>query len=246
MKRRPPGSRDNRGKIAAPAVGSSGAKNFVAGKRSPKSGQLHRKKFESYRFRISGQKGSESMAKADADSTKVTDIDSLTVSAAVLGRIFGVTDRRVRQMAKEGIIVRAAKGRYNLVESLKNYILSLKLAAEGVTMESPDGEIDIDEEKALHERVKRHISELKLQTMKGELHKAEDVERVMSDMLAAFKTRVMNIPSKVAPILEDRDTGYIKDRLTNEVVEVLNELKDYDPKAFYSDEYVEGEEDYEE
>lgn len=186
------------------------------------------------------------MAKADTDSTKVTDIDSLTVSAAVLGGIFGVTDRRVRQMAEEGIIVRAAKGRYNLVESLKNYILSLKLAAEGATIDGPDGEIDIDEEKALHERVKRHISELKLQTMRGELHKAEDVEKVMSDMLSAFKTRVMNIPSKVAPILEDRDTGYIKDRLTNEVVEVLNELKDYDPKAFYSEEYVEGEEDYEE
>ena len=66
------------------------------------------------------------MAKADTDSTKVTDIDSLTVSAAVLGGIFGVTDRRVRQMAEEGIIVRAAKGRYNLVESLKNYILSFK------------------------------------------------------------------------------------------------------------------------
>lgn len=180
------------------------------------------------------------------DSTKVTDIDRLTVSAAVLGNIFGVTDRRVRQMAEEGIIVRAAKGRYNLVESLKNYILSLKLAAEGATADSPDGEIDIDEEKALHERVKRHISELKYQTMKGELHKADDVERVMTDMLAAFKTRAMNIPSKVAPILEDRDAGYIKDRLTNEVVEALNELKDYDPKAFYSDEYVEGEEDYEE
>lgn len=185
------------------------------------------------------------MAKGNADSTKVTDIDNLTVSAAVLGNIFGVTDRRVRQMAEEGILIRAAKGRYNLVESLKNYILSLKLAAEGSTMD-PDGEIDIDEEKALHERVKRHISELKLQTMKGELHKAEDVERVMSDMLSAFKTRIMNIPSKVAPILEDRDASYIKDRLTNEVIEALNELKDYDPKAFYSDEYVEGEEDYEE
>lgn len=187
------------------------------------------------------------MAKSDTDSTKVTDIDSLTVSVAVLGNIFGVTDRRVRQMAEEGIIVRAAKGRYNLVESLKNYILSLKLAAEGATADSPDGEIDFDEEKALHERVKRHISELKLQTMKGELHKAEDVERVMSDMLAAFKTRVMNIPSKVAPVLEDRDAAYIKERLTGEVIEALNELKDYDPKEFYSDEYVEGEEEgYEE
>ena len=182
------------------------------------------------------------MAKQDTESAKVTDIDSTTVSAAVLGNIFSVTDRRIRQMAEEGIIVRAAKGRYKLVESLKNYTLALKLAAEGANTDDPDGEINIDEEKALHERIKRHISELKLQVMKGDLHKAEDVERVMMDMLAAFKTRLMNIPSKVAPALENRDAAYIKDRLTKEVLEVLNELKDYNPKDFYSDEYVEGEE----
>lgn len=180
----------------------------------------------------------------ETDSAKVTDIDSLTVSAAVLGNIFGVTERRVRQMAEEGILVRAAKGRYNLVESLKNYILSLKLAVDSAgSIETPDGEINIEEEKALHERVKRHISELKYQTMKGELHKAENVRQVMTDMLTSFKTRMLNIPAKVAPVLEDRDAGYIKDRLTAEVTEALNELKDYDPADFYSDEYVEGEED---
>lgn len=79
--------------------------------------------------------------------------------------------------------------------------------------------------------------------MKGELHKAEDVKTVMTDMLASFKTRLMNIPSKTAPILENRDAMYIKDRLTKEVLEVLNELKDYNPKDFYSDEYIAGEED---
>ena len=62
-------------------------------------------------------------------------------------------------------------------------------------------------------------------------------------MLTSFKTRVMNIPSKVAPVLESRDAGFIKDRLTAEVTEALNELKDYDPKAFYRDEYDEGEDD---
>lgn len=183
------------------------------------------------------------MAKTEVDSAKVTDIDSLTVSAAVLGSIFGVTDRRIRQMAEEGIIDRVSKGRYNLVESLKNYILSLKLAVDSNSGDSPDGELDIEEEKALHERVKRHISELKLQTMKGELHKAENVQMVMSDMLSAFKTRMMNIPSKTAPVLEERDAGYIKEKLTAEVTEALNELKEYDPKSFYGDEYVEGEDD---
>lgn len=183
------------------------------------------------------------MAKQETESAKVTDIDSLTVSAAVLGNIFGVTDRRIRQMAEEGIIVRAAKGRYNLVDSLKNYILSLKLAVDSNDSDNPDGELNFEEEKALHERVKRHISEMKLQTMKGELHKADDVRHVMTDMLSSFKTRMMNIPAKVAPVLEDRDTGYIKERLTSEVTEALNELKDYNPADFYSDEYVEGEDD---
>ena len=193
------------------------------------------------------RKGGEGMAKAETDSAKVTSIDSITVSAAVLGDLFGVTDRRIRQMAEEGIVARAAKGRYKLVESVKNYLLTLKLAAEGVGVELADGEINFDEEKALHERVKRHISELKLQIMKGELHKAEDVEIVMMDMLVAFKTKIMGIPSKVAPILENRDAAFVKDRLTKEVIEALNELKDYDPKAFYSDEYVEESEgEYEE
>lgn len=41
------------------------------------------------------------MAKQDTESAKVTDIDSTTVSAAVLGNIFSVTDRRIRQMAEE-------------------------------------------------------------------------------------------------------------------------------------------------
>ncbi len=185
------------------------------------------------------------MSKSDVKSAKVTNIDTITVSASVLGELFSVTDRRIRQMAEEGIVVRAAKGRYKLAESIKNYLLTMKLAAEGVEAEFADGEINLEEEKGLHERVKRHISELKLQIMKGALHKAEDVETVMMDMLASFKTRVMNIPSKVAPILENRDAAYIKDKLTAEVIEALNELKDYDPKAFYNEEYVEGENEYE-
>lgn len=180
----------------------------------------------------------------DKDSTKITSIDSITVSAAVLGDLFSVSDRRIRQMAAEGTLARAAKGRYKLVDSVKNYMLTLKLAAEAAGVDLEEGEIDLDEEKGLHERVKRHISELKLQIMKGELHKAEDVKRVMMDMLASFKTRVMAIPSKVAPILENRDAAYIKKCLTKEVIEVLNELKDYNPKAFYSEEYTECEEGY--
>ena len=93
------------------------------------------------------------MEKADKDSAKITSIDSITVSAAVLGDLFGVSDRRIRQMAEEGTLTRVAKGRYKLVDSVKNYLLTLKLAADAAGVDLDEGDIDLDEEKGLHERV---------------------------------------------------------------------------------------------
>lgn len=173
------------------------------------------------------------------DSFKTTDISAITVNSATLEKILQVSDRRIRQLAEENIIVRAAKGRYKLMESISNYILTLKVSLEAGNSQAADGEIDLEEEKAIHERVKRHISELKLLTMQGELHKSEDVERVMTDMLMSIKTKLLSMPSKLAPILVSRnDIDFVKRTINSEVLEVLNELKEYNPKDFYDDEYI--------
>lgn len=178
------------------------------------------------------------------DSVKTTDISAITVNSATLEKIIGVSDRRIRQLAEENIIIRAAKGRYKLMDSISNYILTLKVAIESGNSESPDGEIDLEEEKAIHERVKRHISELKLQTMKGDLHKSEDVERVMTDMLVSIKTKLLSMPTKLAPILVSRNNiDFVRNTINREVLDALNELKDYNPKEFYSDDYVESDGD---
>ena len=177
------------------------------------------------------------------DSIKITDISAITVNSATLEKIIGVSDRRIRQLAGENIIVRAAKGRYRLMDSIMNYILTLKVQMEAGNADSLDGEIDLEEEKAVHERVKRHISELKLQTMKGDLHKSEDVERVMTDMLVSVKTKLLSMPMKLAPLLVARnEVDYIRAVISKEVIETLKELKDYNPKDFHCDEFI-GEED---
>ena len=49
------------------------------------------------------------MAKNETESAKITDIDRMTVSVGVMANIFSLSERRVRQMAEEGIVVRAAK-----------------------------------------------------------------------------------------------------------------------------------------
>jgi len=179
-----------------------------------------------------------------ADSIKTTDISAITVNSATLEKIIGVSDRRIRQLAEENTIVRAAKGRYKLMDSIINYILTLKVQMEAGNVDL-DGEIDLEEEKAIHERVKRHISELKLQVMKGDLHKSKDVECVMTDMLISVKTKLLSMPTKLAPLLVARnDVDYIRTAINKEVFEALNELKDYNPKDFHSDEFI-GEEEEE-
>ena len=153
------------------------------------------------------------------ESVKTTDISAITVNSATLEKIIGVSDRRIRQLAEEGIVIRASKGRYKLKDSIMNYILTLKVAMEAAGPDSPDGELNLEEEKAIHERVKRHISELKLQVMKGELHRSLLVAR--------------------------NDVGYIRTTLNREVLDALNELKDYNPKDFQGDDFVGEEEDAE-
>ncbi len=173
-----------------------------------------------------------------AKSKNVDDISVVTVTASVLGDIIGVTDRRVRGLAEEGILVRAAKGRYKLMESLKNYILTLKISNSNDA--HPDPEVlDLDIEKAKHEVLKRQMSELKLHLMEGNVHKSEDVRAVMSDMLVTFRSRLMNHPVKTAPVLAGmHDPGEIQDYLEKEMLDALAELKEYDPKEFYDDSYI--------
>lgn len=185
------------------------------------------------------------MTKKDTvDSIKITDISAITVNSATLEKIIGVSDRRIRQLAEENIIIRAAKGRYRLMDSITNYILNLKVEMEANDIKSVDGELDLEEEKAIHERVKRHISELKLQMMKGELHKSEDVERVMTDMLVSVKTRLLSMPTKLAPILVSRnEIDFIRDTIHQEVLDALNELKEYSPKEFCGDDCATEDED---
>jgi hypothetical protein len=75
--------------------------------------------------------------------------------------------------------------------------------------------------------------------MRGTMHFSEDVERVMNDMLSNFRAKVLALPSRVAPRLIGIDTiADIQEILQIETLEVLQELSEYNPSEFYSEEYV--------
>lgn len=184
----------------------------------------------------------------EMDSEKVMDIDQLVVSAGVLGKILGISDRRVRGLAEEGVIMRVSSGRYKLAESVHSYILNLKVAQNAKDQMAYDGSLDLDEERAIHERVKRQIAELKYSVMRGELHKAEDVEDVMNAILSNFKARLEGMPAKLVPKLYKRgeDKSYILNVLQEAVSDALKELSEYNPSDFYGDGYIAANEEEDE
>lgn len=180
-----------------------------------------------------------------AATKNADDMLFVTVSAQRMGDILGVGDRMVRYLAEEGILKRNSHGKYLLVASVKNYILTLKVSKPTSAEADPDdGSLSWEGEKAKHEKLKRQITDLKLQVLKGHLHKSEDVERVVNDMLAKFKSKLEAMPSKLARKLEKKTKTQILEILQDEIRSALEELSEYNPSDYYSDDYIEIEDDY--
>lgn len=162
------------------------------------------------------------------------------VTTAQLAKIIGKTTRWVNELTRNKIFVQSARGKYLLAENVQRYIQYLQ---ERIERES---EVDYHKEKAIHERAKRQRAELELALMRGEMHKAEDVETVLNDMIAAFRSKMLALPSKMAPQLVGKsEIPVILDMLTREVNEALSELAEYDPQTFLSvsEDYVEVDDD---
>ena len=101
------------------------------------------------------------------------EFEQITVPSKTLEALFGVKDRTIRDLADKGIVARDSHGKYLFWNSAKGYITALKIANAGKAHQKPvDGEeiLDWEEEKAQHEKIKRQITEIKLQLIKGQVH----------------------------------------------------------------------------
>jgi phage terminase Nu1 subunit (DNA packaging protein) len=169
----------------------------------------------------------------------MNELNDILVPSKVLEALFGVKDRTIRYLADNGIVKRGSHGKYWLMDSAKSYILTLKIGNAGkVNTEDQEGDLDLDTEKALHEHVKRQITEIKLQLIKGQVHKAEDVEAVMANMFEVFRQRMTALPAKLARKLEGKPKTEIQRILKNEIDSALKELAAYNPADFWSDEHI--------
>lgn len=144
-------------------------------------------------------------------------------SSAELAKLLNITDRRIRQLADNGILTRQIEGDFILPEAIEDYY-----AYKYQTEET----VDFMAEKALHEKAKRELAELELSRRRNEVHSSEDVELVMTDMLTNLRSQLLGVSAKMAATLANRDKDYIEYVLSEEIQSRLSELSEYRPTMF--------------
>jgi phage terminase Nu1 subunit (DNA packaging protein) len=167
------------------------------------------------------------MAKEKAEAIKLRDQE---IQTGELAAIVGKSTRWIRQLTSEGVLRQTGRGKYILSVAIQSYI---EHASGG---KEEDGKLRFVDHKTEHERIKAEKAAIQLAQMRGELHTSDDVESVMSDMLTAFRQKILAIPTKLSPQLVGiEEINIIKARLTKDLHEALAELADYNPDMFRED-----------
>lgn len=158
--------------------------------------------------------------------------------AQVVAKIFGVTTRRIEQLKAEGIIQGQGKPtKYDLLPTIQAYIRYLSDKAHGRERKEKSAEL---EEAKLQAEVniktaKAEAAQMELDELRGKLHRAEDVEAIMTDHVLFLRSMLMAMPGKLAVDLAgDHTAAEQAERVKREVYYILNQLADYkyDPAEY--------------
>lgn len=161
-------------------------------------------------------------------------------SSAIIGKLFDLSDRRVQQLAKEGILPTASTRPYkfDLLPTVKAYIKYLSDKANGKEVKNADtvqAEADKLRAEADLKQSKAKIAEMQLKELEGKMHRSEDVEAVMNDLVYTVRSMIMALPGRLAMDVVQADTANEASAIIRaECHKILNELAgyQYDPEVY--------------
>lgn len=161
-------------------------------------------------------------------------------TSATIGTLFGVTERRVQQLAKEGIIpaVSTRPYKFDLLPTIRAYIKHLSDKANGKEAKNADtvqAEADKLRAEADLKQSKAKIAEMQLKELEGKMHRSEDVEAATNDLVYAIRSMIMALPGRLAMnVVKASSANEASALIRSECYKILNELAsyEYDPEVY--------------
>jgi phage terminase Nu1 subunit (DNA packaging protein) len=166
------------------------------------------------------------------------------VSTEELAQFVGVDPRRIQQLTQEGVIKKEPGNKKNAKYDFVRNVHSLLQYYRQKSDSRRSGDSDeMANEKLKQISIKRKLEELKLAQLEGDLHKAEDIERIIGAVLTRLRINLLAIPMGLAPILRDMDDAMeIAEKLDERIRRAMNEVADMDLKKLVEAENLSVEE----
>ncbi len=150
---------------------------------------------------------------------------------STIAKLFNLTERRVQQLAKDDIIPKPDKGKYDLVGCVRGYIQYLQERALGKEALP----VDAHQERTRLLKAQADKAELEVKTLMNTLIPAEEVEVTWSGLITRFRSRMLSIPTRAAHSLLPLKSFHEIEQMLKEMIHgALDELSRYDPDEEHS------------
>jgi phage terminase Nu1 subunit (DNA packaging protein) len=155
-----------------------------------------------------------------------------TMTTDEVAKYLGVTTARISQLKRDGVITPLPSGSRKEGDFYKPLETFIKTSRHYRELSDSRGSKETEEMKKARERqmiAKAKKEELELSGIEGEMHKAEDIERVMGAVLTRLRINLLAIPKGVAPQIRDmKDINVIAEKIKERISKALQEVVSID------------------
>ena len=158
---------------------------------------------------------------------------------AVIAKVFNQSERRVQQLAQDGVIPYVSRRPYmfDLLPTIQAYINYLTAKAYGREKDDKTAAAEYEKLRAEADLKKEKLKIAKMQSkeLDGKLHRTEDVLELFYELVYSTRSAVMSIPARVAMDTAAAKTALETERIVRaECIEALNGLSSFtfDPEKF--------------
>ena len=153
------------------------------------------------------------------------------ITTEELCQLTGLTSGRISQLKKDGVIEPLPSGSKKEGDTWP--VIKTAFALVRYYREKSDSRRSSDSETLAEEKkksiaAKRKLDELKLAKLEGQLHEADDIERLMGNVLTRLRVNLLAIPTGIAPLLRGiDDVRKIAEKLDGRIRRALDEVSEF-------------------
>lgn len=148
-------------------------------------------------------------------------LEKLNVSVKELSALLGLDDRRVQQLADEGVVTRTERGRYALAESVSGYVAFLRKQVPNSG--KPEESFRIEQARLV--RAKAEMAEMEAAKQRGELGSVAEMQKTVEGLARSTMEKLRVIPSRLsAQLAATKDEIRCEEMLTEEITQALEQI----------------------